>query len=250
MIAYRALTQYLNSSSQYIDARKASLQAAFDLYGQCSAEIIAVGNAWHAVGVESQSSAYVINACGVYPLNGTWVQAISTLTAANGCATTITASASTVYFTARDKVVLYPGFTAVSGSNFVAYLEPCSSTRWLTEPQPIMSDAEKGMTNPVALKAGIENASAIANEKTGKTVVIAPNPFNSSFVLTINSEKNVKADVTVYNSFGVKVKEQTGINLIKGTNKVSYNVSTFAAGTYMVEINFGDSKIVKKIVKN
>src|SRR4030095_12874916 len=90
LIAYRALTEYLTSSSQYIDARKASLQAAWDLYGQCSQEIISVGDAWHAVGVESQSPAYIMNACGSYPASGTWLQSISVLTAADGCTATIT----------------------------------------------------------------------------------------------------------------------------------------------------------------
>ena len=144
LILYRALTVYMNTTTSFIDARKATLQAAFDLYGQCSPEIIAVGDAWHAVGVESQSAQFIKNICGSYPASGTFLQSISVLTAANGCATTITPSASTVYFAARDRIVLYPGFIAGSGSKFVAYLEPCSSTMWRTEPPKItMSEAEK-----------------------------------------------------------------------------------------------------------
>jgi len=50
-IAYRNLTVYLNSSSQYDDARTGAIQAAVDLYGAGSVEEIAVTNAWHAVGV-------------------------------------------------------------------------------------------------------------------------------------------------------------------------------------------------------
>ncbi|MBI3233670.1 MAG: M4 family metallopeptidase, partial [Bacteroidetes bacterium] len=50
-IAYRTLTYYLTSSSQYIDARKYSIIAAEDLYGPCSDEMLAVAAAWHAVGV-------------------------------------------------------------------------------------------------------------------------------------------------------------------------------------------------------
>ena len=249
LIAYRALTQYLTSSSQYIDARKASLEAAYDLYGQCSQEIISVGDAWHAVGVEKQSPAYTQNACGSYPTSGDWVQAISTTYGGNGCTTTITPSSTTVYFTARDKVILLPGFTAQSGSKFVAYLEPCSSTRWLTPPKQIMSDAEKGIRTPVALKADTSNEAALANTTANETVAIAPNPFTGSFVVTINAKKDGKAQVSIYNSVGGKIKDQQGVNLIKGINKLSFNGSTFASGIYMLEVNFGDSKIVKKIVK-
>jgi Zn-dependent metalloprotease len=250
LIAYRALTQYLTSTSKYIDARKASLQAALDLYGQCSQEIIAVGDAWHAVGVESQSPVYTKNVCGTYPASGTFLQAISSLTAANGCTTTVTAG-SAVYFTARDKVVLYPGFTATSGSNFTAYLEPCSSTSYLTTPKEIMSDAEKGLRSAVismtnTAESALESKIALA---VNENVSVAPNPFSGSFMLTINAKKDGKAQVVIYNSIGVKVQQQTGINLKKGMNKIPFNTPSLLQGTYMLEVNFGDSKIMKKIIK-
>lgn len=50
-IAYRNLTEYLTPSSNFADARYYSIQAAIDLFGDCSPEVIAVTNAWHAVGV-------------------------------------------------------------------------------------------------------------------------------------------------------------------------------------------------------
>jgi Zn-dependent metalloprotease len=50
-IAYRALTVYLTSSSDYADCRAATLQAACDIYGLCSDAYIECANAWYAVGV-------------------------------------------------------------------------------------------------------------------------------------------------------------------------------------------------------
>lgn len=50
-IAYRNLTVYLNTNSQYSDARNGAIQAARDLYGADSPEEIATTNAWYAVGV-------------------------------------------------------------------------------------------------------------------------------------------------------------------------------------------------------
>ncbi|MEO6329265.1 MAG: M4 family metallopeptidase [Ginsengibacter sp.] len=250
LIAYRALTLYLNSTSQFIDARAASLHAALDLYGQCSPEIIAVGDAWHAVGVEWQSAQYVNEACGTYS-NGQFVQAISQLNAANGCITTVNSPTNIVYFTARDRVILFPGFRAVSGARFIAYLEPCSSTMWRPSGsdgyEVIMSDAEKGIKNPVTLQIDPEAKSEDISVTDG--VSIAPNPFHSSFVLSINSKENTKAMVSVYNALGVKVKEVPGINLIKGLNKVPLNGSTLVNGVYLVEVHMGSLKTVKKIVK-
>ncbi len=50
-IWYRTLTVYLNSGSEFNDARDASVQAATDLYGPGSAEVVAVQNGFSAVGI-------------------------------------------------------------------------------------------------------------------------------------------------------------------------------------------------------
>ncbi|MBN4065710.1 M4 family metallopeptidase [Candidatus Amoebophilus asiaticus] len=50
-IAYRNLSVYLTSTSEYADARFYSIQAAIDLFGACTPEVEAVANAWYAVGI-------------------------------------------------------------------------------------------------------------------------------------------------------------------------------------------------------
>jgi Zn-dependent metalloprotease len=50
-IAYRNLTVYLTPTSQYLDAREGSIDAAIDIFGSGSEEHQAVLNAWDAVGV-------------------------------------------------------------------------------------------------------------------------------------------------------------------------------------------------------
>ena len=55
-IAYRNLSTYLISASQYADARAGSIQAATDLYGAGSNEVAQVIAAWCAVGVGSCSA--------------------------------------------------------------------------------------------------------------------------------------------------------------------------------------------------
>lgn len=55
-IAYRTLTSYLTSSSNYANTRTYSLQAAADLYGAGSNEVTQVTNAWNAVGVGGGTS--------------------------------------------------------------------------------------------------------------------------------------------------------------------------------------------------
>lgn len=50
-IAYRLEAVYLSSSSTFANARTYGIQAATDLFGADSAEVIATTNAWYAVGV-------------------------------------------------------------------------------------------------------------------------------------------------------------------------------------------------------
>lgn len=50
-VAFRNLTVYLTSSSDYADARFFSIQATVDLFGACTAHVESVTNAWYAVGV-------------------------------------------------------------------------------------------------------------------------------------------------------------------------------------------------------
>lgn len=50
-IAFRALTVYYTPSTNYAMARALSIQAAKDLFGNCSNEVNQTANAWHAVGV-------------------------------------------------------------------------------------------------------------------------------------------------------------------------------------------------------
>ncbi|MBL4593344.1 MAG: M4 family metallopeptidase [Flavobacteriales bacterium] len=52
-VAFRNLTVYLTSSSEYADARFYGIQSAVDLFGGCTPQVESVTNAWYAVGVGS-----------------------------------------------------------------------------------------------------------------------------------------------------------------------------------------------------
>jgi Zn-dependent metalloprotease len=68
-IAYRNLSVYLITSSEYADARFYAIQSASDLFGTCSMEEEATANAWYAVGVGglySNSVSASFNAAPIY----------------------------------------------------------------------------------------------------------------------------------------------------------------------------------------
>lgn len=62
-IVFRNLTMNLTSSSNYAASRTGALKAAKDLYGDCSPEYIATGDAWNSVGVGDK-----ITGCQVAPV--------------------------------------------------------------------------------------------------------------------------------------------------------------------------------------
>ncbi|MBC8059942.1 MAG: M4 family metallopeptidase [Clostridiaceae bacterium] len=70
-IYYRALTNYMISTTDFLGARNALIQSATDLYGVSSAEVIAVGNAFTSVGIVASTST------DTYEPNGTTAQAYS-----------------------------------------------------------------------------------------------------------------------------------------------------------------------------
>lgn len=59
-IAYRAMAYYMSPGTDYADVRACTIQAAKDLYGACSNEVIQTTNAWYAVGVGAQYTPGVI----------------------------------------------------------------------------------------------------------------------------------------------------------------------------------------------
>ena len=68
-IAYRLESVYLTSNATYANARTGGIQAAVDLYGAGSAEVIATTNAFYAVGVGAAYSGSADNSAPTTPVN-------------------------------------------------------------------------------------------------------------------------------------------------------------------------------------
>ncbi len=73
-IFYRAATVYIPSTANFYDSRQATIQAAIDLFGECSNEVEQLIHAWYAVGVGPdtytrdlalQSIVSPVNDCGL-----------------------------------------------------------------------------------------------------------------------------------------------------------------------------------------
>ncbi len=121
-IAYRALTTYLFSNSQYADARNAWVRSATDLFGACSFQAIQTGKAWFAVGLGPPNVDQ--NICGNYGATPLSSEASGSYFIAPNCNVTISSTGNLVQFGARG-IIISPGFNSLNGSNFRAYPSDC-----------------------------------------------------------------------------------------------------------------------------
>ncbi|MEZ4829304.1 MAG: M4 family metallopeptidase [Bacteroidia bacterium] len=123
-IAYRNLTVYLSSSSNYAAARSGAIQAAIDLYGAGSAEEIATTNAWYAVGVGNAYGDNTPNYCASGGGNSTyeWIASVTigSFTNSSGAAGYSNFTNQTVALTpgASVNISLTPGFSSTTYNEY------------------------------------------------------------------------------------------------------------------------------------
>ncbi|MBP9186755.1 MAG: T9SS type A sorting domain-containing protein, partial [Bacteroidia bacterium] len=87
------------------------------------------------------------------------------------------------------------------------------------------------------------------NEITKTEVGVYPNPFNSTFNVTINAVEDAKATITIVDLYGKTVKEFTD-NVVKGDNVIAVDkLQNLTPGVYFVKVNAGGYDVVTKLIK-
>lgn len=236
-IAYRALRHYLTSSSQYIDARSAWLQAAIDLFGSCSNEAIQTGNAWYAVNVGSSSYLYEYNVCGTF--TNPYFVAINQLDIANGCNTTLNPSPLPAVFKASQAVVFHPGFKALNGSYMEAYIDPCSITSY--------KEMDSGIPENEPPVSELVEDNALKNIK----IEAMPNPFAFQTLISYNLPEDGAVNLILYNMQMQPVKTiYSGDQQVKGQHQFELNVDELhlPAGIYLFRLRSGITNGIIKLL--
>ena len=129
-------------------------------------------------------------------------------------------------------IIMAPGFVASSGSKFRAFTDACAALR------PTVPT-----NNSIVAKQSLY----LHNEDN--RIQLQPNPFVSAFTISFNSANETKAQINIFNSMGVKMKQIDKLGMIKGTNTINIDGSRFAKGVYLVEIVTDNTKTVKKAIK-
>ncbi|AMO20422.1 M4 family metallopeptidase [Flavobacterium columnare] len=114
-IAFRTESVYLSANSTYANARTGAIQAATDLYGAGSPEVIATTNAWYAVGI---GAAY----------SGGTSDTTAPTTPTNLVASGTTSTSITLSWTASTDNVGVTGYNIYNGTTLLASSSTTSAT--------------------------------------------------------------------------------------------------------------------------
>ncbi|HSH65666.1 MAG TPA: M4 family metallopeptidase, partial [Bacteroidia bacterium] len=235
-IAYRTLSVYLTSSSNYANARFFSIQSAIDLYGAGSNEVAQVTAAWYAVGIGSNYSGNINitnhTATGIENYKFNAAVSVSNFTAQSGSRVTITSSRA-IEMTGVVK--------GQSGCMFHAYIAPgCVGGAIVAESgDNAIRNGNKEQTTGTA-SGNIEGA-------TVEDAILIQNPNDGNFKIVVNTgTKNGRVkDITIQDIFGNIVWKEA-------TSKTVYDVdiASKASGLYIVRFSDDAGKITtKKFIK-
>lgn len=139
---------------------------------------------------------------------------------------------------------MYPGFRAISGSKFYAYIEPCAITLYRTAADSRMSDAEMGITSKS------DNIAENSIAKVADQISIAPNPFSNDLSISFTLNADAKVKVEVYNAIGSLVTTlQESYSLNSGVHNLNYSTANLNSGIYFINTIIDGQSTMKKVVK-
>ena len=175
-IAYKLETAYLSANSTFAIARTGGIQAAVDLYGAGSAEVIATTNAWYAVGV---GAAYVSGTTDTtvpstpisLTFSGTTATAVNLFWTASTDNVGVTGyniyNGTTLAFTAATNSAGLSGLTASTTYNFTVKAKDAAGN--LSAASNAVSVTTLAATTAVTYCASTSNSTA--DEKIGKVAL-------------------------------------------------------------------------------
>ncbi|MFZ4058838.1 MAG: T9SS type A sorting domain-containing protein, partial [Ferruginibacter sp.] len=98
-------------------------------------------------------------------------------------------------------------------------------------------------------KTVVSKVVSIRLRKDIKDLIVSPNPFHSYININIDWSKNETTMVKVFNMSGAEVVSKN-VQMIKGNNLIRIDeLSNLSGGTYMLQFNTPEGRMVKKITR-
>ncbi len=247
-ITYSNMTRFLQATSQYDDAREGAINAARNIFGDCSFEVIQTTNAWAAVGVGATFNGGCITLSGprfecnqfiqfplVYEAEVT-TGATVTWDIPNAWGVTTTSGPGNRFLTVQS-IFPYPS----SFAEDVFVLTATSSAGGTESITLDIDDCIGGDDCPpgdifcrTARAERMSDTPSLTREEYSEsskddTFILsgAPNPTVNNFQLTFNADSAVT--VTVYDATGRQIALQENVH-----SGYVFNVSDYPKGLYYV----------------
>jgi Zn-dependent metalloprotease len=237
-ICWQMQSNYMWSTTNYNSARNCAIQAAKALYGDCSAEAIAVGNAWFAVGVGYANANDIEYVTGTFNSpNYQDRKGLRIITNIFNTNLTVESTAADFRLHAGQQIILNDGFTAKAGCDFTAYLEPCDYTIYR-------------IAAVVAEEETEENSFKINTEKNMEAAFsLYPNPSseNTKVVFDLKTESNVS--LNLYDYSGKELMQITHTKYAAGRHTIAVDVSKLQSGIYLFRMTTEGKSEIKKFTK-
>jgi len=229
-IAYRAEAVYMTANTNFANARTYTIQAAADLYGDCSPELVGVTNAWHAVGVGNKFTGTIIISDTSFN-SGTHSITACTIEISN----TIIEPNTTLKIHGHESVVLKQGFHAQAGSN----VRITAGGQTQGNPNPSYSPPSN---DNIEDTSSMEELAVEFPEIIGVDFAIYPNPNDGNFTLKITGEVQPYT-IEIFNSIGGLLGYINCQDTIVNIRRADLNT-----GIYFVKISMSGKIAVKKII--
>lgn len=287
LIAFRQNTVYFTSSTTYASARTFSIEAATDLFGACSPEVIATTNAWYAVGVGAQYSGSTLAVTSSASPATICAGSSAMLTATGGAATyawspisattstvTVSPTASTTYTvigtsgacSAKSMVTITvttpPTTPTITQNGAVLTSSSATGNQWYLNGVLIAgataqtyAPTQSGDYTVIVIQgcpsasslAFNYSATGIADNVSVEDINLFPNPSNGNFNLNIANAENGDFSVEITNSLGQLISREN-INVSRTDYQRQYDLSGFCPGVYFIKVFNPHMQTVKKII--
>lgn len=255
-IAYTAMVYYLFPSANYASCRAATIQAARNLYGDCSMEEDAVIKAWFGVGVGDPAAAFCVSEINGTPgfclENGQYVYSPYTVTAPAG--STISwrwDNPSFSFYDSGNDVVLeyipsYDDATTLFADvtfNGTTVTRQISISAYTCYP-PCNPDYEacRGVTTT---RTGPVQMQTVTSTKSGVPLdfQVFPNPVQTK--LTVGLPLSIKRiSLSLHDSQGRLVQER---KVTFGERLVELDVSNLPVGIYLLKMADGSMHRTQRV---
>lgn len=244
-IVFRAERFYLTSNSNYPALRTALINAATDLYGANSAEVLTTKNALSAVGLDGTCPSSIIINFGLIATKVDLKQEASDYILASNFVDTFGGYA--VKYDAGKYILLSPGFQAKAPNGyFSAYIDGCGGNMLVNPKPPIV--------NIITAQANTPLPDNTAAEATKMSLEVYPNPFTDR--LTVKYEfaaDNSQVRIEVFSLKGAKVADllPKDSRTAQGTYSLEWDTGNLPDGIYLIVLTTDTGeKIQKTVIKS